>query len=44
MENILETRNADQPQVENAGLQMENPSIPSGEIPTENLNPQTVMA
>tara|TARA_Y100001938_G_scaffold127046_1_gene179532 strand:- start:102 stop:959 length:858 start_codon:yes stop_codon:yes gene_type:complete len=44
MENILETRNADQPQVENAGLQVENPSIPSGEIPTENLNPQTGMA
>ena len=36
MENILETREADRPVVENAGLQTEQPSIPMGEIPTEN--------
>ena len=44
MENIIETSNAGQPEVENFGLQTETPSIPQGETPTENLNAQTGMA
>ena len=44
MENIIETSNAGQPEVENFGLQTETPSIPQGETPTENLNTQTGMA
>ena len=36
MENILETRNADQPQVENAALPTEQPNIPMEEVPVEN--------
>jgi len=31
-EQILEVRNADQPPVENIGMKVENPSIPSGEV------------
>jgi len=31
-EQILEVRNADQPPVENIGMEVENPSIPSGEV------------
>ena len=36
MENILEVRNADQPQVEQAGLATEQPTIPTEEVPVEN--------
>ena len=36
MENILETRNADQPQVEQASLATEQPTIPTEEVPVEN--------
>ena len=36
MENILETRNADQPQVEQASLATEQPTIPIEEVPVEN--------
>ena len=36
MENMLEVRNADQPQVEQAGLATEQPTIPTEEVPVEN--------
>ena len=36
MENILEVRNADQPQVEQASLATEQPTIPTEEVPVEN--------
>tara|TARA_X000001388_G_scaffold51293_1_gene37143 strand:+ start:2230 stop:3102 length:873 start_codon:yes stop_codon:yes gene_type:complete len=36
MENILETREADRPGVENASLQTTQPSVSMGETPTEN--------
>ena len=35
MENILETREADRPQVENAGLETEQPRILMDEVPVE---------
>ena len=36
MENILEVRNADQPQVEQASLATEQPTIPTEEVPVAN--------
>ena len=36
-EQILEVRNADQPQVENIGMEVENPSIPSGEVQQDSV-------
>jgi hypothetical protein len=36
-EQILEVRNADQPPVENIGMEVENPSIPSGEVQQDSV-------
>ena len=36
MENILEVRNADQPQTENVSVPVEQPNILSGEAPVNN--------
>ena len=35
MENIIEVSNADQAPQENAGLNVEQPAIPNGELPVD---------
>tara|TARA_R100001082_G_scaffold86957_1_gene53489 strand:+ start:25 stop:858 length:834 start_codon:yes stop_codon:yes gene_type:complete len=42
MENIIETRNADQAPVENAGLNVEQPVIPNGEVPVDAGVPESI--
>jgi len=42
MENIIETRNADQAPVENAGLNVEQPVIPNGEVPVDGGVPESI--
>ena len=43
-EQILEVRNADQPQVENFELSVEQPSIPNGEVPQDTVVQQEPIA
>ena len=42
MENIIETRNADQAPMENAGLNVEQPAIPNGEVPVDAGVPESI--
>ena len=42
MENIIETRNADQAPMENAGLNVEQPVVPNGEVPVDAGVPESI--